>query len=82
MRLIRMAQEIGAGKGIIVRRPDAQELLSIRRGEIDLDNLIDMAEEEIARMDEIFDNSDLPNGVDKDLVNDLLIKIRKSFYKI
>ena len=81
MRLIRMAQEIGAGKGIIVRRPDAQELLSIRRGEIDLDNLIDMAEEEIARMDEIFDNSDLPNGVDKDLVNDLLIKIRKSFYK-
>ena len=81
MRLIRMAQEIGAGKGIIVRRPDAQELLSIRRGEIDLDNLIDMAEEEIARMDEIFDNSDLPNSVDKDLVNDLLIKIRKSFYK-
>lgn len=82
MRLIRMAQEIGAGKGIIVRRPDAQELLSIRRGEIDLDNLIDMAEEEIKRMDEIFDNSDLPNSVDKDLVNDLLIKIRKSFYKI
>ena len=82
MRLIRMAQEIGGGKGIIVRRPDAQELLSIRRGEIDLDNLIDMAEEEIARMDEIFDNSDLPNSVDKDLVNDLLIKIRKSFYKI
>jgi predicted nucleotidyltransferase len=82
MRLIRMAQEIGAGKGIIVRRPDAQELLSIRRGEIDLDNLIDMAEEEIARMDEIFDNSDLPNGVDKDLVNDLLIKIRKSFYHL
>jgi hypothetical protein len=81
MRLIRMAQEIGGGKGIIVRRPDAQELLSIRRGEIDLDNLIYMAEEEIARMDEIFDNSDLPNGVDKDLVNDLLIKIRKSFYK-
>lgn len=82
MRLIRMAQEIGAGKGIIVRRPDAQELLSIRRGEVDLDNLIDMAEEEIARMDEIFDNSDLPNSVDKDLVNDLLIKIRKSFYHL
>jgi len=82
MRLIRMAQEIGAGKGIIVRRLDAQELLSIRRGEVDLDNLIDMAEEEITRMDEIFDNSDLPNSIDKDLVNDLLIKIRKSFYHL
>ena len=81
MRLIRMSQEIGSGKGIIVRRPDAQELLAIRRGEVDLDNLIDMAEEEIARMDDIFDNSDLPNSVDKHLVNDLLIKIRKSFYE-
>ena len=80
MRLIRMAQEIGAGKGINVRRPDAQELLAIRRGEVDLDNLINIAEQEIARIDEIFKNSTLPNAVDKDLVNDLLIKIRKSFY--
>jgi uncharacterized protein len=82
MRLIRMAQEIGTGKGVIVRRPDAEELLSIRRGEVDLSKLIEMADKAIEEMDSIFDNSDLPDKVDKNLVNDLLIKIRKEFYKI
>jgi predicted nucleotidyltransferase len=81
MRLIRMATEIGEGKGIIVRRPDAQELLAIRRGEVDLDSLIDIADKAIENMDEVFENSNLPNSVDKDLVNKLLIKIRKGFYK-
>jgi uncharacterized protein len=82
MRLIRMAQEIGAGKGIQVRRSDREYLLSIRRGEIDLDSLIKEADQAIEEMDSIFDNSDLPNKVDKNLVNDLLIKIRKEFYGI
>jgi len=66
----------------IVRRPDAQELLSIRRGEVDLTNLIEMADQAIEEMDNIFDNSDLPKKVNPDLVNALLIKIRKEFYGI
>ena len=82
MRLIRMAQEIGAGKGIIVRRPDAQELLSIRRGEVDLENLIAMADQAILEMDSIFDNSDLPNKTNPELVNELLIHIRREFYNL
>jgi predicted nucleotidyltransferase len=82
MRLIRMAQEIGSGKGIVVRRPDSQELLSIRHGEVDLENLIEMADKAIDKMDSIFDNSNLPDKVDKELVNKLLINIRKKFYKI
>lgn len=81
MRLIRMAKEIGEGKGIIIRRPDAQELLSIRRGEVDLESLIEMADKEIQNMDTIFDESDLPNKVEKGLVNSILIEIRKRFYK-
>jgi hypothetical protein len=75
-----MATEIGEGKGIIVRRPDAQELLKIRRGEVDLDSLIDIADKAIENMDKVFDNSKLPNSVDKDLVDTLLVKIRKGFY--
>lgn len=80
IRLIRMAQEIGRGEGINVRRSDAEELLSIRRGEVDLDNLIQMADQAIEEMDSIFDNSDLPKKVDSGLVNSLLIKIRREFY--
>jgi hypothetical protein len=82
MRLIRMSQEIGRGEGIIVRRPDREYLLSIRRGEIDLDSLIDTAEAEIKEMDRIFDESDLPKGIDPELVNKLLIKIRREFYHL
>lgn len=81
MRLINMATEIGEGKGIIVRRPDAQELLKIRRGEVDLETLIETADAAIANMDSVFENSDLPNSVDKNLVNDLLVSIRTEFYK-
>ncbi len=80
MRLIRMATEIGEGKGIIVRRPDAQELLAIRRGEVDLDSLIDIADKAIENMDEVFQNSNLPNNVNKGLVNALLVNIRREFY--
>lgn len=82
MRLIRMSQEIGRGEGIQVRRPDAQELLSIRRGEVDLEQLIEMAENEIKEMDRIFDESDLPSKIDPNLVNDLLVKIRRGFYHL
>jgi predicted nucleotidyltransferase len=82
MRLINMATEIGEGKGIIVRRPDAEELLKIRRGEVDLDGLIVMADEAIANMDEVFDKSDLPNKVNPGLVDALLVTIRRDFYNL
>lgn len=82
MRLIQMSKEIGRGEGIIVRRPDAQELLKIRRGEVDLETLIELADKEIAEMDDIFDNCNLPNKVDKDLVNNLLVSIRTEFYGV
>lgn len=47
-----------------------------------LDSLIDTAEAEIKEMDRIFDESDLPKGIDPELVNKLLIKIRREFYHL
>ncbi len=41
-----------------------------------------MADQAIEEMDSIFDNSDLPNKVNPDLVNTLLVKIRKECYGI
>ena len=79
-RLLEMAREIGEGKGIIVRRPNREELISIRKGEVDLQTLIDRAENDIVEIDELFKNSNLPDSVDVNLVNDLLIKIRMIFY--
>jgi len=81
MRLIRMAKEIGQGKGIIVRRPDAAELLAIRRGEVDLDGLIDIADKELKSIDEIFETSNLPKKIEPSLVHELLVQIRTEFYQ-
>ena len=79
-RLVDMAREIAEGKGIIVKRDNAQELLSIRRGEVDLQTLIDYVESEIKEIDMLFKESNLPNNVDQNLINSLLIKIRKVVY--
>jgi hypothetical protein len=75
-----MSKEIGRGEGIIVRRHDREELLKIRRGEVDLESLIEIAENSLREMDEIFTNSNLPEKVDSNLISNLLIKIRKEFY--
>jgi len=80
-RLLEMAREIGEGKGVIVRRPNAQELIAIRKGEVDLQSLIDHAESELQSIDELFANSDLPNSVDPAMVHELLVKIRMEYYK-
>ena len=79
-RLMDMAREIGEGKGIIVRRPNAQELINIRKGKVDLQSLIDHVESEIKEVDKLFNESNLPESVDKDFVNNLIIKIRKEVY--
>jgi len=80
-RLMDMAREIAEGKGIIVRRPNAEELLDIRKGKIDLKTLIDHVESEIKEVDHLFNESTLPEFVDKNHVEQLLIKIRKEIYK-
>ncbi len=81
-RLMEMAKEIGDGKGIIVRRPNAKELISIRKGEIDLQTLINNVEKEIIEVDKLFDNSSLPDTIDNDFIHNLIVKIRKQIYKI
>jgi hypothetical protein len=82
MRLMQMAREIAEGKGIIVRRPNAEELLDIRRGKVDLQSIIDKVELEIKEIDKLFEESDLPDSVDVNFINELIIKIRKEVYSL
>ena len=82
MRLIQMSREIAEGKGIVVRRPNAEELISIRRGEVDLQTLIDIVEKEIVEIDKLYEESNLPEKVDSDFINKLITNIRKKIYKL
>lgn len=81
-RLMEMAKEIAKGEGIIVRRPNAKELIDIRKGEVDLQTLIDNVEKEIIEVDKLFDNSELPDNIDTEFINNLIVKIRKQIYKL
>lgn len=80
-RLLDMALEIATEKKLIVKRPNADYLLQIRRGEVDLETIINDAEKDIKKLEEAYSQSDLPDEVDKDFVNDLLLKIRKKAEK-
>lgn len=79
VRMLRMAEEIATQQQLNVFRPDAQYLLSIRRGEFDLHTLVSECEKQLKRLDEIYANSNLPLEVDKEFSHNLLIQIRDDY---
>lgn len=75
-RLLDMAIEIAKTGTLNVKRPNAEYLLQIRRGEVALDSIIDQAEKDIEELDKLYDESDLPTTVEMDFINDLLLEVR------
>lgn len=76
VRLLDVAVEIATEKTINVRRPNREYLLSIRRGEVNLDSIIEQPEIDIKKLDELYANSGLPDDCSKEFCNELLLKIR------
>lgn len=81
-RLLDMAEEIATQKQIIVRRPNREFLLQIKAGAFEYAELLAKAEDRIARMDALYEASDLPEEPDLERLNELLVEVRKDFYKI
>lgn len=79
-RLLDMAIEIAETGTLNVKRPNADYLLSIRRGELSLDEVLNKAEEDVIRLNELYSQSNLPDNCDKEFVNDLLLQVRKKNY--
>lgn len=77
IRLIEMAKEIAETGEIKVRRPNAKELLKIRKGELNLQELINKTDQLIVEVEEAFEKSSLPDHINLNLVNELLKTIRK-----
>jgi predicted nucleotidyltransferase len=80
-RLLQIAREIAETGTMTIRRKNREELLDIRKGKVELGELIAWAESEMNELGDLFDNSGLPSDVDSELINQTLIKIRKDFYK-
>lgn len=77
VRLIDCALEIAETGNLTVFRPNAAELLKIRKGECDLNEIIEQCEKKIAKMDELFKQSNLPDTVSLDFKHDLILQVRK-----
>lgn len=80
VRLLRMCREILTGKGVIVKRPDAEELLAIRRGEWKYEDLIEWAEREDAEMHVLYTESTLRKTPDVEKLNSLCCEAQEMFW--
>ncbi len=79
-RLLDMAEEILKDQKINVRRKNRKELLDIRKGQFEYDDLILQAEEKINIIHQLWKSSALPEAPDKENANALLMEIRKKWY--
>ncbi|NJO01874.1 MAG: nucleotidyltransferase, partial [Bacteroidia bacterium] len=80
-RLLDMAREIAERGEIRVRRPNRTFLLDIRQGKYSYEELLDMAQEKIEHLDEVYRKSILPDEPDETAISQLLFEIRDDFYR-
>lgn len=75
VRLLRMGIEFLKDGKLNVLREDASQLLEIKRGEWSLDRITVEADRLFAVAEQAYLNSNLPEGVDRDAVNDLCVGV-------
>lgn len=81
IKLLRQCVEILKGQGVKVRRPDAEELLSIRNGAWSYDRLIDESDKLNAEIAACFAVSPLPSSPDIGALNRLCVDLTEAFYE-
>ena len=80
MRLVRMAKELAQGKGFnVVRDWDREYLLDIRNHKFEYEEVMDQLDKEKAEMEEAIKTCTLPDVVDYEAVNELLVEARKKY---
>lgn len=79
-RLLAMAEEIALHHRAVVHREDRDFLLRIRAGEFEYEDLMQMVEEMMERIEVLYSRSDLPDVPDLSHAEQLLVRLRESFY--
>lgn len=79
-RLLHMCEEIGRTGQLKVRRADRDDLLRIKRGEFLYETLLEDATRKIDRLDALYDQSELPEHPDSNLLEEILVHMRKQYY--
>jgi hypothetical protein len=81
VRLMRMAQEILTEGKVVVRRPDAQELLDIRFGKFDYDWLMKWSADTDAALNDLYEKSSLQNSADWAKIDELYREVLHAFWR-
>lgn len=82
IRLMRMCKEILEGKGVIVKRPDAKEILEIRNGAWSYEKLIFEAKKLETECDDLYKTSSLPFKPDVDKIDELCVELVTEYHRI
>ncbi len=80
MRLLKMSHEILREGKVIVRRPDAKELLAIRDGAFSYEQLVSTAKRMDEELNELYEQSTLPHSADKEAINDLYMNVVRDYW--
>jgi predicted nucleotidyltransferase len=81
-RLLRMGLEILNDRKVIVKRPDREELLSIKNGEWSYEKLIEYAKSMQIKLDESYKTTTLPKSVDYTKINELYHNIYEEYHSV
>jgi hypothetical protein len=81
LRLLNMAEEIALHHKVMVKREDRKFLLSVRNGEFEFDELMQMVQDKMDRIKTVYETSSLPDKPDMQKAEHILIQIREDFYK-
>jgi uncharacterized protein len=79
-RLLNMAEEIALYREVMVHREDRDFLLEIRSGKFEFDELMQMVDEKMKKIQMLFEKSNLPEQPDIVKAEEFLIEMRENFY--
>lgn len=84
IRLMTMAKELSEGQGMKLDRSeiDRDFLLAVKNHALTFDQVISKMDELEASMKDSFEKSNLPDEPDRDLLENILVQIRKIHYKL
>jgi predicted nucleotidyltransferase len=82
VRLMRMCREILIQGEVIVKRPDREELLAIRNGAWEYDQLVEWADQQDVELTELANTSILPHSPDREALDRLCRRMIESHFSI
>lgn len=81
IRLLQVAEEILQDGKLNVKRPNREQLLDIKSGNMNYDDLLAMADKLMDSIELNCSTSDLPDAPDRDIAENVLVEMREELYK-